>query len=107
MTPSVAPVAGAGTKVGGRAERLLRGAATLAVALVLARGAGAFRAPELTPEQERVLEQNFSLSIAKLKGPYTENICVCPNGTKRPIRSASGALGAACENPVFCATQSG
>ena len=103
MTPSVAPVAGAGTKVGGRAERLLRGAATLALALVLARGAGAFRAPELTPEQERVLEQNFSLSIAKLKGPYTENICVCPNGTKRPIRSASGALGAACENPIFCA----
>jgi len=103
MTPSVTPVAGAGTKVGGRAGRVLRGAAAVAVVLALARGAGAFHAPELTPEQEHELRQNFSLSISKLKGPYTENTCVCPNGTKRPIRSASGALGAACENPIFCA----
>ncbi len=63
----------------------------------------ALRAPPLEPEQERDLKQNFALSVAKLKGPYTENICVCPNGTKRPIRSASGSLGAGCEKPIFCA----
>ena len=84
-------------------ERLSRGALAVALTLALAPTAGAFRAPELTPEQERDLRQNFSLSISKLKGPYTENICVCPGGAKRPIRSASGALGAACQNPIFCA----
>ncbi len=80
-----------------------RGALVLAAGLALALPAAAFRGPELSPEQERELRQNFSLSVSKLKGPYTENMCVCPNGTKRPIRSASGSLGAACENPIFCA----
>jgi hypothetical protein len=75
----------------------------VAALLAIAGSAAAFRAPELTPEQEKDLKQNFSLSVSKLKGPYTENTCVCPNGTKRPIRSASGALGAACEKPIFCA----
>lgn len=83
--------------------RIARGALLIAAALALAHSAGALNAPELTPEQERDLRQNFALSVSKLKGPYTENTCVCPNGTKRPIRSASGALGAACENPIFCA----
>lgn len=68
-----------------------------------ASAAGAFSAPELSPEQERILKQNYSLSVSKLKGPYTENTCVCPGGSKRPIRSASGALGAGCEKPIFCA----
>jgi hypothetical protein len=83
--------------------RFGRAGLVVAAALSVASAAGAFRAPELTPEQERDLKQNFSLSVSKLKGPYTENTCVCPNGTKRPIRSASGALGAACEKPIFCA----
>ncbi len=86
-----------------RSTRIARGALLIAAALALAPAAGAMNAPELTPEQERDLRQNFALSVSKLKGPYTENTCVCPNGTKRPIRSASGALGAACENPIFCA----
>jgi len=82
----------------------LAGMGLVVAAAVAAAGvAYAFRAPELTPEQQRDLKQNFSLSVSKLKGPYTENTCVCPDGSKRPIRSASGALGTACEKPIFCA----
>lgn len=94
-----------GTRIGGRgsAGALARAALMAAATLAMAHTATAFQAPELTPTQEKELEQNFALSLSKLKGPYTENTCVCPNGTKRPIRSASGALGAACEKPIFCA----
>lgn len=92
-----------GATRGARHGRLVRSSLALAASLALVRAASALQAPELTAAQERDLQQNFSLSLTKLKGPYTENTCVCPNGTKRPIRSASGALGAACENPIFCA----
>jgi hypothetical protein len=78
-------------------------AAFLAATLITTAQAAALRSPPLAPEQEKVLKENFALSVRKLKGPYTENICVCPNGTKRPIRSASGSLGTACEKPIFCA----
>lgn len=89
--------------VGTGRQGAARAALLLAAGLALALPAAAFRAPELTADQEREIRQNFSLSVSKLKGPYTENMCVCPGGSKRPIRSASGSLGAACENPVFCA----
>ncbi|CAG0964835.1 hypothetical protein MYXO_00970 [Myxococcaceae bacterium] len=81
------------------------GKLAVAAGIVLAAGAAnaAFEGPGLTADQERKLEQNFRLSVSKLKGPYTENICVCPGGSKRPIRSASGALGTGCERPIFCA----
>jgi hypothetical protein len=83
--------------------RALPRATLLATALVAMAAAAAFGAPPPTPQEEKDLKQNFALCVGKLKGPYTENICVCPNGTKRPIRSTSGALGMACEKPIFCA----
>src|SRR5438128_11633311 len=55
-------------------------AATLFIAAVLASSVSpvhAMRAPELTPEDAAALKKNFATSIAKLKGPYTENFCVC------------------------------
>jgi len=84
--------------------KAMAGAALLAlVGTIAAYETQAFRAPELTPEQQHDLKQNFSLSVSKLKGPYTENICVCPGGSKKPIRGPSGALGAGCQKPIFCA----
>ena len=83
--------------------RVLIAALAAGTALVAGMAQAAFQGPELTPEQERTLRQNFNLSVSKLKGPYTENTCVCPGGSKRPIRSASGALGTGCEKPIFCA----
>lgn len=65
--------------------------------------ADAFRAPELSAAEKKTLNDNFALCVGKLKGPYTENFCVCPGGEKRPVRSASGALGIGCKDPIFCA----
>jgi Pyruvate phosphate dikinase, AMP/ATP-binding domain len=75
----------------------------LGAMLVLAAPAAGFRAPELTPQQQKTLRDNFALCVGKLKGPYTENVCVCPDGRKIPVRSASGALGVGCKNAIFCA----
>jgi len=65
--------------------------------------AAAFRAPELTPQQQKTLRDNFALSVGKLKGPYTENTCVCPDGRKIPVRNAAGQVGIGCKDALFCA----
>jgi hypothetical protein len=65
--------------------------------------AASFRAPELSPQQQKALRDNFALCVSKLKGPYTENFCVCPDGRKIPVRSASGQIGIGCKNAIFCA----
>lgn len=57
----------------------------------------------LTAKDQQILRDNFALCTAKLKGPYTENVCVCPGGTKIPVRSASGQIGTGCKDPLFCA----
>ena len=80
-------------------------AVALSVLAVLCaeRPAAAFHAPELTAQQQRALRDNFALSVSKLKGPYTENFCVCPDGRKIPVRNAAGQLGIACKDALFCA----
>src|SRR5262245_54919949 len=62
-----------------------------------------FRGPELSAQQQKELRDNFALCVSKLKGPYTENFCVCPDGRKVPVRSASGQIGIGCKNALFCA----
>jgi len=77
--------------------------AAIAVVLLFVPTVGALRAPELPPAEKKALRENFALSVGKLKGPYTENFCVCPNGEKHPVRNASGGLGTGCKAPLFCA----
>src|SRR5258707_7395651 len=55
-------------------------------ALAAPRPAAAFRAPELSAQQQKALRANFALCVGKLKGPYTENVCVCPDGRKIHVR---------------------
>ncbi len=75
----------------------------LAAVLCSSPPADAFRAPELSAAEKKTLKENYALCVGKLKGPYTENFCVCPGGEKRAVRSASGAIGNGCKDPVFCA----
>jgi hypothetical protein len=63
----------------------------------------AFRPLPLEAQDQKILRDNFALCTAKLKGPYTENFCVCPDGKKVPVRGASGQLGTGCKSPLFCA----
>ncbi len=78
-------------------------AAFLLVFIAAAPPAAAFRAPELSAQQNKALRDNFALCVGKLKGPYTENVCVCPDGRKIPVRGASGRLGVGCKDALFCA----
>src|SRR5262245_9329282 len=63
--------------------------------------AHAFSAPELTKAQQTELKQNFALCLAKIKGPYTENYCVCQNGQKLPVQVDS-QVRSPCGDPLFC-----
>ena len=65
--------------------------------------AAAFRPLPLEAKDQKILRDNFALCTAKLKGPYTENICVCPDGRKIPVRGASGRVGIGCKDALFCA----
>ena len=83
--------------------RLLLGMLVLGIGLGLASPAGAFRAPEMTAARQKAIRDNFALCVSKLKGPYTENVCVCPDGRKIPVRNTSGQLGIGCKDALFCA----
>ena len=63
----------------------------------------AFRPLPLPPPEQKVLRENFALCTAKLKGPYTENFCICPGGKKIPVLGAGGTLSTGCKDPLFCA----
>ena len=65
--------------------------------------AAAFRAPELSPQQQKALRDNFALCVGKLKGPYTENFCVCPDGRKIAGARRRGQVGIPCKDALFCA----
>jgi hypothetical protein len=84
-------------------RRLVGVVCAAAVLLAMSAPAGAFRPPPLSAPQEKDLRANFALCVGKLKGPYTENTCVCQDGTKLAVRSASGAIRVPCKAPIFCA----
>ena len=73
----------------------------MVVVLGLAPAVHAFSAPELTKAQQAELKQNFALCLAKIKGPYTENYCVCQNGQKLPVQVDS-QVRSPCGDPLFC-----
>ncbi len=71
--------------------------------LVLAAPGGAFQAPALTKAQQTELKSNFALCKAKLKGPYGDNYCKCPDGRKLSVQ-VDGRLTSPCgPNAVYCA----
>jgi hypothetical protein len=86
-------------------ERRRRVLAVVVFSGMLAAGgaAAAFEAPALSPGQQKTLKQNFALCLGKLKGPYTENFCLCRDGRKLPVQGPNGAVRIPCPNPLFCA----
>ena len=78
-------------------------AAAVVGVLGTAGAAAAFQPPALSPAQQATLKSNFALCLSKLKGPYTENTCVCPNGQKLGVLAPNGAVRVPCANPIFCA----
>jgi hypothetical protein len=70
--------------------------------VVLGVSAHAFRPPDLTKAEQDDLRRNFAPCLSKIKGPYTENYCVCPNGQKLPVQ-VNGRVTSPCGNSaLFC-----
>ncbi len=63
----------------------------------------AFRPLPLSAQDRKALRDNFALCNSKLKGPYTENFCVCPGGAKLSVTGPGGQIRNPCKDPVFCA----
>lgn len=80
--------------------------ALVAVVLGGVLGAGvvadAFQPPTLSAAQQSSLKANWALCLSKLKGPYTENFCLCRDGQKLGVQAPNGAVRVPCANPVFC-----
>lgn len=85
-------------------QRWRRALAAVAMVGVLGAvgAAEAFQPPSLSPAQQATLKSNFALCLAKLKGPYTENFCLCRDGQKLGVQAPNGAVRVPCANPVFC-----
>lgn len=75
-----------------------------AMAFTFAAPSHAMRPPQLAPDQVAALKRDFATSLSKLKGPFTENFCVCrKTGDKRAVRDSSGRITSPCGNDaLFC-----
>ena len=74
----------------------------VAMLVTVAHGA-ALEAPELAKAQQMELKTNFALCKAKLKGPYGDNYCACPDGKERPVQ-VDGRVTSPCGGKeVYCA----
>ncbi len=72
--------------------------------LAMVAAAALARGPALTDAQIAKLDQNWRLCLAKKKGPYTKNYCVCQDGEKRPVQLPDGSIVSPCSgNARFCA----
>ena len=76
-----------------------------AFVLIPAGRALAFRALDLSAAEKAALKRDFAPCLSKLKGPYSENFCVCrKTGEKRPVMDKSGRITSPCGNDdLFCA----
>lgn len=86
-----------------------RGASMLVLVLgCLAAGATpspAMRGPDVPAAQAAALKRDFATSLTKLKGPYSENFCVCrKTGEKKPVMDKAGRITSPCgSDALFCA----
>ncbi len=82
----------------------IAGLAAVLLAPALAGSVLGIEAPApLTKTQQDALRRNWALCLSKLKGPYTENYCVCANGQKLPVQ-VDGQIRTPCgPDPLFCA----
>ncbi len=65
----------------------------------------AFQAQELSEAAKKELRQSWATIMAKKKGQYGPNTCVCKDGRSAPVLSKSGQIRNICGNPntVYCA----
>ena len=64
-----------------------------------------FQVSELSEDQKKILDENFRTVLARKKGPYSPNYCVCADGEKKPVLGKDGKVANRCgtKNTRFCA----
>jgi hypothetical protein len=91
-----------GVETLGRRRTVLLVGVLLVVWVAVAEASGTGLA--LTDAGKRKLDQAWSLTLRKKKGPYTQNFCVCQDGAKKPVQLPDGRIVSPCNgNARFCA----
>ncbi len=76
---------------------------SLIILAVFAAPATASQLEPLSAEQKTELKNNFQTTIAKRKGPFGKNVCVCSDGRKEPVLRPDGSIQNVCgEKTLFC-----
>jgi hypothetical protein len=58
---------------------------------------------QLADKQKAELKKNFQTTIAKRKGPFGKNMCVCSDGRKEPVLRPDGSVQNVCgDKTEFC-----
>ncbi|MCT8973798.1 PEP/pyruvate-binding domain-containing protein [Microbaculum sp. A6E488] len=66
--------------------------------------AAGFEAQKLAPDVTERLDQAWSISRQKIKGPFGPNTCVCNDGRSAPLLTQSGEIRNICgDETLFCA----
>lgn len=69
--------------------------ASLLAALVAPPSAAAFRAPQLSAQDQKALRGNFALCVAKLKGPYPRTCASVRMAARSPSAAQATGSGSA------------
>jgi len=77
----------------------------IAACLWMAPPAQAMMQTNVPPQQAAALKRDFAPCLTKLKGPFSENFCVCrKSNEKRAVMDKSGRITSPCGNDaLFCA----
>lgn len=76
---------------------------SLIMLALIAAPAAAGQLKQLTDKQKAELKKNFQTTLAKRKGPFAKNVCVCSDGRKEPVLRPDGSIQNVCGDKTdFC-----
>ena len=75
----------------------------LIVLAFMAAPVAASQLTQLSAKQKAELKKNFQTTLAKRKGPFGKNVCVCSDGRKEPVLRPDGSVQNVCgDKTLFC-----
>jgi len=76
---------------------------SLIILALVALPVAASQLQQLSDKQKAELKKNFETTVAKRKGPFGKNMCVCSDGRKEPVLRPDGSIQNVCgEKTLFC-----
>ncbi len=85
------------------AKQLVAIISSLIMLALIAAPATASQLKQLPDKQKAELKKNFQTALAKRKGPFGKNVCVCSDGRKEPVLRPDGSIQNVCgDKTQFC-----